>query len=1250
MFCLLLTMPSVGAGYEGFYRIKSPRSNRYLTNTNNQVTVSTATAIAQGDMSQVWEVRALGDGSYVIINASTGGMVLNQTTRETPFPTSNTSCKPFWIRKSSTKYIVSQTADFGALDCWHESGSNKVVVWNSTEANSQWTFTAIADDELAAAQEAIAANESRITTAINNMTKMAVLEKGGIFRLKSRYDHYAREVATTNTVSTASTIKANDLTQIWAIIKNGSTYYIRNASTGRFLPATGGPDAALVTTLDATSYYIKTSDYSGDYYTISWNENYKNGTCLHENAAGNVVKWNPNTASDAVKYSDWSIEPLTEADDQVSQTELAMNFAKAQGIATEITDGYYVLVPNAYPTRALQEGKNGTTAIATTILRSGKYSQVWKVTLNSTGTKCTFQNVLTEKYIRNNATTSTAFTMTTGTTGTEFTIGKSGAPWNFFFNFNGSSTGFHCASSANYNVVGWSATDAASQWVLYPVEVDEAALAEEKALAAQGADIETHAADYNKKLQKYFADFACTVLRDEYKTMTEEQLCAAMAEDELPEMMQKMAVTVLTDKWDNDRKKADGTYYYSDDFNRFYKLFRVQDVECYSDNSAWKTITNVGPFGELTSPTGIVGSVGDYVYIYVDDNPPTDGTLRALLANDTGYRNAGELTLRKGINVWQLPNDGEIFLNYFNANTSKLLKDFPPIRVHIEGGKVNGCWDLSRGMTNADWAKLKSWRTNKTCDIFKSDFLHVKGLNTVLNVLTANVVPATQVEEIMKGWDYAFLGLQKAIGHTGQWDGRYNPVVNPRHSYEGNPNWGGYAGSNHPGLTSRDNFNYDNFYKGNIWEILHEIGHGCQYPIKMAGSTEVTNNSLANIVSNMMGGCYSRGNGADKLMQLFNYERDGKKGWSWLDYMRYATPHYDASLHVSNHLLYQLYLYFEVEGHSPGFLTRMHNEMRRDPIRTTGKSAIGQNSIATYNDDFWKFAKACATASQTNLWEFFEAYGFWKYTDEIISTSDDDPAVGSTAYNNGHRFVGDYGNYSMKFPVRNNTADENAMKSLKEYMESMPKSAPNVMFIEDRVERQYITADCFVGSMDKSRVGQERERYWKIETVPFFTITDGTLVADYGQYTNFDGKDRTANLSYTIGTTNATQAMHTDKGGEWNYTVAGKKITMKGDGILGIKIYNADGKLCHLSNTKTFIVPDDMAAGLKTGAYVLHVAATADKDIVMGTDGKPVPTTGIDAVEAGKKFDGAIYDMTGRRVQNMLPGHIYIQNGKKIVK
>ena len=1051
---------------------------------------------------------------------------------------------------------------------------------------------------------------SILTLALLLVGNVMAEDYSGLYRLKSRYNRYAQENASTHAMSTATALAANDLKQLWIVEKSGTKYTIRNANSGRYVPADGGSDAALITVTAPTSLYIKASAYSDKYLTISWSSNFTGSTCLHDNSRHNVVKWFANNADNENEYSDWQLVSLS-ASDTVTNVSIRKHLGEKTGLASEITTGYYRFVSVGSPDYSMAENTSASNVVAK-LTRDDDYTQFWKVNVNND--TMTIQNAISGNYLRNNVANNIQIRTISTDDNNTFTASLSElSKWEPAFTFKGRYTGFACNAS-NFKVVGGVPTMVNSAWKLLRVEVDSATLADARIEVMDVIDITKNYKTYNTKLQKFFSDYACTTLRDEYAAMTEEQLRDAMAADEMPVTLQNMAACVLTDKWDADPKRS-----------KYTKMFRIQDVQIYSDNVAWKKITTVGPWGELINPTGIQGKAGDVVFIYADNTPlDDDATLKAQLAYDTEYRNRGTMTLKQGLNVWTLPADGEIFIGYTLNNTNRYLNEYPNIRIHIERGTVNGYWDMSRGMTNTDWKWLRE-------NMFKGTFLHVKGNSTVLNTLRANVVGANDVTNIMRGWDFSFEKLEYLIGNDGQWDGRYRPVANPRHSYKDNPNWASYGGSNHPNISSGYLFNFDNFYEGNVWEILHELGHGHQYPIQVAGTTEITNNSLSQMVSYMMGRCYSRGDGTEKLMQLFNYEANGLKNWTWTDFTRSAKPFYDASLHVANHLFYQLYLYFDVLGNDPDFTPRLCDEMRANPIVTGSRVT---NPTYYYND-YWLLAKACAKVSQTDLWEFFEAYGFWKYYDDVISTREEDNS--EQAIQNGIRFIGDYGGYYMKMPVRGNADDERRLQELKEYMHSMPKKASNILFLDDRINASTVRSNCFAASVKRSLVGKPLLHYWDLPSQ-----------GDFGHYTNFDGKDRSANLGYTIGTTIDSMQMTTSSGGDTNYQIYGRTVSMQGSGILGIKIYDNNGKLCHIANTRKFIVPEQIAEGLEDGTYKLHVAILAGEDVELGANGKP---TGINAVESEGEQDAnaPVRDLQGRIVTQTIPGNIYIKGKTKFI-
>lgn len=974
-----------------------------------------------------------------------------------------------------------------------------------------------------------------------------------------------------NTVGTINVKGTKDYAQMWVVTANSdnATYSLRNVNTGHYIQFPNQNNVAQATTAAVKTYFIS-KDATSHYYGISENANGDGNKNLNTNTnIDNVVGWSMGDDPG----SQWVFEEVPTSEITLAEVKTRLKSLNPFG---ELESGkYYRLQSYAYPTRYMAEAyaADGNVWGYEAAKVANRNSLIWKIVGDATN-GYTLQNILTGHYIADQGSTSKQFPTTTAAgSAKKFMVhAEGGDDWNYphyaFHRAANDQASLHCASSQSYWVVNWTYNNAtASFWYLEPVELSDADLA---AIAQEYQDylqekqaidnVNTNATTINGKLQKYFSDYACTQLRDTYANTTDESLTSAMTADGIPAPLQQMALRVKNDTWTT----ASATH------NKWEKFFRISTFECYSKNTKWSDITGTGAFAELINPTGITVKTGDVIYIYVNDDPhDADATIGLQLTYDTNVRAAARIDLHKGVNAWMSTGDGELFIDYTLNNTEKYLSNYPAIKVHIEGGRANGCWDMHRGMTNADWA----WLTKHA---FEDTFLHVKGHSTVLNLLADNVRSATDPVRIMKGWDFCFEGLQKHIGHDGQWDGRYRPVINPRHSYSGAPNWGGYGGSNHPSITSGYLFNYDNFYHGNVWEILHEEGHGHSGPINCAGMTEISNNSLSQMVSYEWGLNYSRGEGGKALMEMFNYTLGDKRGWTWIDCMRYADPYYDYSLHVANQMLYHLYLYFEVLGHHPGFMSRVYDWLRENGGIQKGSSVA---EPTYYYNDYLKLAKACAEVTQTDLSEFFAAYGMFKYYEDVLSHRDEDDDA--TAKANHILYVGDYGGYYMKVPSKNVPEDVAYMNEFIQHMKDMPNKAPNILFMEDRIETQTVSPDSPVAQLDPSVAGQEKVRYWDIDKM-----------GDMGQFTDFTGKNTANNIDYTIGTENATLTLKDLS--KQNFTQTGKTVHVTGDGLVGIKIYDADGNLIYLANTRDFFVPSDMATKLQNGTYTL-VAALADQ-------------------------------------------------------
>jgi hypothetical protein len=122
---------------------------------------------------------------------------------------------------------------------------------------------------------------------------------------------------------------------------------------------------------------------------------------------------------------------------------------------------------------------------------------------------------------------------------------------------------------------------------------------------------------------------------------------------------------------------------------------------------SWEDQTDMSnSFGRLSNPTGITGYAGDIVYIFVDGAVSSDCILAAETV--TGTSNTGSQTILKpGLNAIMLGDQSNLYIFYELQDPNKYLANYPDVKIHIQGGRLNGYWDATRSMTNADWKLLQ---------------------------------------------------------------------------------------------------------------------------------------------------------------------------------------------------------------------------------------------------------------------------------------------------------------------------------------------------------------------------------------------------------------------------------------------------------------------------------------------------------------------------------------------------------------
>ena len=870
---------------------------------------------------------------------------------------------------------------------------------------------------------------------------------------------------------------------------------------------------------------------------------------------------------------------------------------------SSITSGkYYRLVSNTNQKVSMADDGGG---VVTTRTDKTNYSQVWQLTSDDDG-RYTFKNLLTGKYITDWPGQSAQWK--TGTSGAKFYSGKltSGGNTVFWFATVNNTTdhkSLHSAPHQNNTVVGWKAAEDASKWLLD--SLDESTIDFDAIEELQQA-LNT---DY-KVLTTFYDDNACTQLKSEYASMSDDELRLAMSS--LPAMLREEAIRVKNDKWND-----------NETWNRYEKDFRIHDYEIYSDRDAWANKLGIGQFSRLTQPTGIRLKSGELVFILVNENAKTGGQLFAELVSGVNIWGT-RIELKAGCNAIISSSDCEVFITYNSTNTNKRLSEFPNIKIHIVGGTCNGTFDMNRGHTESDWKWLLK-------NMFKDKYLHLRSKWHVMNCYLDRVKNSDNMEGALKIWDFVFETEEKLMTSRFN-DGYYRPIMQVFDNSGGNPNWGGGRVSM-PGIWGNGALNYNNLlYTGGAggqqWVIQHEEGHGHQGPINLSGTTEVSNNGLAQIVTHLWGYRTTRGRAQNSTYDYFN------EGVAWIDY-----PRRGDCLWLTNKLWYQLWLYFHLKG-DDDFFPRWMDKLRSmdGGIKKAGDTDDRANAIPRQNasrtlsdlqgktstwgswtSEYMRMALAACEASQTDLYEFFKMWGFFGYSDEVKSDG------GSTdAPKSGIFRIGDYSNYLVRLPMRGNKTDEDAVKWCKDKMQSYSKKAPGVMFINDTGELTKIDDDAECLKYDPKLAGK-RKQY----------ADDGARQnqGGLGTYTHF-GKNELTSLTFEV---------------------SGTKVTVKGKGAVGFKIYDDKGELIWVSNRMSFTTNKTIAEGITNGTYSLVASLGDDTDLLLSgpeTDYAKNDPNGIETIDNSQLTidNDGYYTIDGVKLNGKpTKKGVYVVNGRKVV-
>lgn len=511
-------------------------------------------------------------------------------------------------------------------------------------------------------------------------------------------------------------------------------------------------------------------------------------------------------------------------------------------------------------------------------------------------------------------------------------------------------------------------------------------------LGANAQLTSSNAQRYYAEFKGYFTDDVCTELAVPYSAMTDDQLRTAMSA--MPEELIDIALKVKNNTWEKREKE-----------------FRVFEAKPYSNSYKWKDYLNVRQYSELQNPTGITAD-NEYLLIFVGGELPDYIKMELNPVADNMPVPLMSYKLKSGLNVVKIPDtEGEgrmMFIQYCvdtdTSATSKKLADYPNVPIHIEGGYVNGYFDLKRH-TDEDWVDL-------TTNYMNYYSVQVLGERVMFHMELANVLkacPKTIVDAIT-WWDRCVAWQHELMGAEKYYD-RWNDLILAKDGYEGMFMYATETFTYYEHYTLPDILPWEKVYgdPGLMWGPAHEIGHVNQGAINIVSCTETTNNLFANAQVFRTGKTTTRGVGVAVCSDDF-----GNK---------IPFP-LRGDVIGKSRMFFQLYLYFHVAGKDVTFYPRLFEALRKDPLDKGPKDRNWTSLTQAVNDQL-KFAEKCCEIAQMDLSEFFEAWGLFEPMTDA--------------------YVGDYESFIV------NLTEEEAAAS-RARMQRYAKKGGHLMFIEDRIK------------------------------------------------------------------------------------------------------------------------------------------------------------------------------------------------------
>lgn len=460
---------------------------------------------------------------------------------------------------------------------------------------------------------------------------------------------------------------------------------------------------------------------------------------------------------------------------------------------------------------------------------------------------------------------------------------------------------------------------------------------------AAGNDAQTEA------INQVFASQACMEVK---QGVTDEQIAA------LPGALQEVAV-----------KMIEGVY---------PREFRCESYKAYSTPSKWAAKNVTRPYSNLDNPTGIEVKSGEKFYVYVGD---TWGNNISLLCVDNLLIGGQTFMLRTGVNEFTPTKNGQLFVQYLVDDLG--APSAKPIEIHLpekQGGVVWGYFNLERHKTAAELDRIMKIGGSS---IAGGQFV-IQGKYVQWNYLKTTLTASAQaLVEGLGIWDEMIAGHWELMG-IGEKVGQFPTLRNNRQLAVSNVNPDAYMHATDyyvffESKTISTRTAKSSMFGGRdfMWGPAHEFGHQSDKALSWHGYSEASNNLFSNLATWQFAQKYNtgfktRGPGM-QLLNHYSYER----GLNFMDFPFDVIPagaQYDSDgLFLELRLAWQLYVYYHILGKNTDFYPQFFALLRANHAPDL---APQERSM--------QFYKLACQATDTDLTEFFEAWGWFNPIDKVI--------------------------------------------------------------------------------------------------------------------------------------------------------------------------------------------------------------------------------------------------------------------------